>query len=159
MVQGIVQKDLRENESAERRQLRDLESTGLYVFHGTSANVEQLEPRQAIDSTTGPDDEPGIHASQIADYGIFMAVAAPLGHTRSGATISDESPEPVMGYGASQSVMDRLTDETNGLVYVFEKKDFRQRRPVEWISTKPVKPVFKIRVSKRDLPKNIEVFE
>lgn len=144
------------NESPERKQLRELEATGSYVFHGTNADAEELEPRQSIDIVTGPDDEPGIHASQVADYAIFMAVAAPLGHSRSGATESDDSL--VMNYGVEKSTMDRMTDQTTGWVYVFDKKDFKQRRPVEWISTTPVKPIFKIKVSKRDLPKDIEVF-
>jgi hypothetical protein len=146
-------------ESQERKQLRELESTGLYVFHGTSADVEALEPRQAVDAVTGHDDDPGIHASQVADYAIFMAVAAPLGHARAGATVSDETPEPTMNFGVSRVVMEKLADNSNGIVYVFDKKDFRQRRPVEWISTTSAKPVLKIRVSRRDLPKDIEVFE
>lgn len=147
-----------QQESPERRQLRELESTGSYVFHGTGANVGELQPQQAVDTMTGPDDEPGIHASQVADYAIFMAVAAPLGHSRSGATVSDESSTPIMDYRVEKAIMDRLTDDTSGWVYVFNKKDFRQRRPVEWISNKPVRPIAKIKVSKRDLPKGIDVF-
>ena len=146
-----------QQESSERRQLRELESTGLYVFHGTNVDAHELQPRQAVDSITGPDDKPSIHASQVADYAIFMAVAAPLGHTRSGATVSDGVLGPMMDFGVSKSVMDSLIDETSGWVYVFNKKEFRQRRPVEWICNEPVKPVFKIQVYKRDLPKNIEV--
>src|SRR3989344_8234401 len=140
-------------ESSERQRLRELEETGLYVFHGTKAEAEELEPRQAVDTITGPDDDPGIHASQVADYAIFMAVAAPLGHSRSGATESDGSI--TMDYGIEKSIQERLTDQTSGWVYVFNKEDFRQRRPVEWICTKPIRLVFKIKVSKRDLPKNI----
>ncbi|MEK7554563.1 MAG: hypothetical protein AAB518_01075 [Patescibacteria group bacterium] len=143
-------------ESPERKQLRELEATDSYVFHGTNVDVEQLEPRQAIDTIAGSDDEPGVHASQVADYAIFMAVAAPLGHSRSGATESNGSI--IMDYGVERAVMNRLSDQIIGWVYVFNKKDFRQRRPVEWISDKPVKPIFKIKVSKQDLPKNIEVF-
>lgn len=144
------------DESPERKQLRELETTGSYVFHGSSADIEELAPRQAVDTVTGPDDEPGIHASQVADYAIFMAVAAPLGHSRSSATESDGSI--AMHYGIEKSIRERLDDQMSGWVYVFNKDDFKQRRLVEWISTKPVKPVFKIKVSKQDLPKNIDVF-
>jgi hypothetical protein len=97
-------------ESPERAQLRELEMTGLYVFHGTAANVDELEPRQAVDATMGPDDEPGVHASQFADYGVFMAVAAPLGHTSAGTVSTDGSF--TLNFAMSRDVADQLTDGT-----------------------------------------------
>ena len=149
-----------ELETLERKQLRELEQSGLYVFHGTPADVEELEPRQAIDHEIGPDDEPGVHASQFADYAIFMAVAAQLGRTKSGVTetITDTQHTVALEFGMSQNAADHLTDDTNGLVYVLDKSGFIQRRKAEWICPKAVKPVMKIRVFKRDLPKNIDIF-
>jgi hypothetical protein len=143
-------------ESPERVKLRELEESGLYVFHGTNIDVEELEPRQAVDNNTGPDDKPGIHASQMADYAIFMAVAAPLGHTSAGATESDDSL--TVHFDIDKNVEARLNDQSMGWVYVFGKQDFVQRRPIEWISTKSAKPLFKIPVSRRDLPRNINIF-
>ena len=145
------------NLSPERQKLKEFEETELYVFHGTKADVEELEPRQAIDNVTGPDDEPGVHASQIADYAIFMAVAAPLGHSRSGATDSEDG-SITMHYGIEKAIQEQLNDQTSGWVYLFKRDDFKQRRSVEWISTKTIKPLFKIKVFKGDLPKDIETF-
>lgn len=148
----------RENliESPERQELRVLEESGLYVFHGTHVDTEGLEPRQAIDTETGPDDVPGVHASQVADMAIFVAVAGQLGNIRFGA---DEVGERLaIDYGISSTDAEKLNDETNGFVYVFDRKDFIQRRPAEWLSTKSVKPVRKIQVFRRDLPRDIKIF-
>ena len=146
-------------ESLERRQLRELEASGLYVFHGSETDFEELEPRQAIDTVIGNDEEPSVHASQLADYAIFMAVAAPLGRTTAGSTSNGTNDSFRMKFSMQSSVQQRLTDQVSGLVYVLDKKDFVQRRPAEWISKKAVKPLFKVRVSKRDLPKDIEIFQ
>jgi hypothetical protein len=142
-------------ESLARRKLRELEASGLYVFHGTSADVERLERRQAVDCVTGPDGKPGIYASQIAEYAIFMAIAPPLGRARASCAIYEGSP--TMKYGLEKAVMARLSDHASGWVYVCNKKDFMQCRSVEWLSTRPVKPIFAVRVTRRDLPKTIQV--
>ncbi|OGG57213.1 hypothetical protein A3D71_03860 [Candidatus Kaiserbacteria bacterium RIFCSPHIGHO2_02_FULL_55_20] len=144
--------------SSEKQELMALERTGLYVFHGSGRDLDKLEPRQAIDSQTGPDGPPAVFASNAAEYAIFMAVVAPLGQTSSGATVSNDAP-PVFHFEASKETLDRLTDDSFGFVYVFNKDEFEPHKGagIEFKSLQEVHPLKKIRVSKRDLPKNIGV--
>ena len=139
--------------SPERQKLAELEKTGLYVFHGSGEDLERLDPRQAMDTVRGADGDPAVFVSPAAGYAIFMAVAAPLGHTSAGATF-DEHGVYTLGFSATQEVLDRLKNGASGWVYVFENKGFVQHddSPVEFKSHEAISPVMKIRVTEHDLP-------
>ncbi len=79
--------------------------------------------------------------------------------THAGATINDDDKSFELKFGATQHSLDQITEKSSGYVYVFDKKDFVQRKEggVEYVSHNSVKPILKIRVSKQDLPQNIEV--
>lgn len=150
-------------EKSGREKLKELEAEEEYVFHGSGTRIETLEPRQAHNYPNNnmedrlPDGEPAVFASDIADIAIFMAVIskdnAPKG-LRSGFGIGKHGPQ----FRATKETMEQIRD-AKGYVYVFKKKDFRQRDegPNEWISNKPIKPLEVIGVSERDLPENIEI--
>lgn len=144
--------------SPEKRELLELKATGLYVFHGTRADIEELTPRQAMDSETGPDGPPAVFASTEPDQAIFMAIVAPCGQTSSGSTVHNDEP-PVFHFGATQETWDKVKDDAVGWVYVFKKDDLipHDGSVVEHKSLSPIRPLRKIRVSKRDLPANIDI--
>jgi len=154
-----------ESLSAEKQELLNLEAENAFVFHGSGADLETIEPRQAIDTEAGPDGEPAIFASDKAEYAIFMAIVnkrnCPRGsYTRSGAVISDGVPH--LHFDMSKDTAEQLQDSATGWVYVFNKSDFvphPTKEGVEFVSYKAAAPVRKIRVAKPDLPEHITVFD
>jgi len=154
--------------SAEKRLLHELESSGLYVFHGSAEDREELSPQQAhniLPEGVIPDGEPAVFASSLADYAIFMAIMnknnCPRG-TRSSVWTHTTEGERTLSYGATAETLEQLTDTAHGFVYVFNKESFMQRDPedeVEYISTSTVKPIQKVRVLKQDLPGQIDIIE
>lgn len=154
--------------SPEKKELLELEKEGLSVFHGTGADVDMLEPRQAVDTKRGPDGDPGVFASDKADFAIFMAIIniknCPRGaYSRAGARSADEGSH-VLDFGVSKETMEQLQDTASGWVYVFNKSDFAvhpadRKEGVEFIAHHKVAPVRKILVSIKDLPEGIEVFD
>lgn len=157
-----------ESASPEKQELHALEREGIYVFHGTGADVDELEPRQAIDMKRGPDGDPGVFASNKADYAIFMAIVNKYNchsgaRSRAGATFGPDDTM-TMKFGMSMETAQQLeaNPSATGWVYVFEKNQFVSHggdRTIEFVSHAPVRPLKKIKVSKRDLPEGIEVFE
>lgn len=160
-------------ESAERlfsskEKLKDLETEGRYVFHGSdNQNIDEFEPRQSYnhnnDGTKEKDGDPAVFASDRADYAIFMALInkknCPKGF-KSAAASRISNGEVSLTLKATQSTLDQLDDSAEGYVYVFDKSLFEQRpRKTEFISTVPVNYIEKIKVTKIDLPSNIEIIE
>lgn len=144
--------------SREKQELLELQKTGHYVFHGSSVNVGELHPRQAVDSIRGHDGPPAVFASTEPEQAIFMAIVAPHGRSSSGSTVHNDKP-PVLHFGATKVTLKNVTDDTVGYVYVLEKKGLLSHdgSRVEFKSIEPIRPIKKIRVSKRDLPRNITV--
>ena len=60
--------------SPAKQELLKLESENLYVFHGTDKDTDELQPRLAIDNKTGPDGDPAIFGSTVAETAIFYAI-------------------------------------------------------------------------------------
>lgn len=158
--------------SLERQELLRLENEFdadgkcIYVFHGSDADVDQLDPRQAVDVVRGPDGEPAVFASDKTDFAIFFAIMnktnCPKGsRTRAGAEVDDEKGTAELKFGATQETLDQIQDDASGWVYVFKKEDFNQRPDggVEYTSKKPVEPFKKVKVFKRDLPENVEIIK
>lgn len=153
--------------SSEKQKLLELEKTGQYVFHGSSAEIETFELRQAhsyIDGKNVPDGEPAIFASSAVDYAIFMAIIneknCPRGHYASAGLSRKGDGSYYIRFRATQKTFAQLNEDASGWVYVFDKKFFTQRaiRKIEYMTTTPVVPIEKVRVTKGDLPENIEIF-
>lgn len=154
--------------SPEKQELLALEAEQKYVFHGTGVDVEKLEPRQAVDTETGPDGEPAVFASDRADYAIFMAIVnhanCPSGARSRAGAFADATESGIkyrLDFGMSADTVAQLQEDAVGWVYVFDKQQFlpyKAKEGVEFVSNMHVAPIRKIRVAKRDLPEGIEVF-
>jgi hypothetical protein len=147
-----------------KKTLQKLEATGRYVFHGTSEDIETLEPRQAIDTETGLDGPPAVFASDRIDYAIFMAIVnaytcAGSSHSSVGGTsLPDGSLS--LRYRMTRDTAERLKKDAAGWVYVFPKSEFEQRdSSAEYLSTVSVVPIQKVQVFREDLPEHIEIEE
>ncbi len=141
-----------------KQELLELEKQDNFVFHGSPDKLEYLEPRQAYtlkDNQKVEDGEPAVFTSIYSDIAIFMAL------------INKENIKDTFrsGYGFSNNNLEfRLTKETfdklnnlKGYIYVFDKKDFQQKNPVEYISYKIEKPIKIIEITEKDLPQNIKI--
>lgn len=158
-----MEKNLEKQESG-REKLKRLESTGFYVFHGSPEPLSSLEPRQAhnhIKKENGeyepvPDGDPAVFASGFSDIAIFMSIFnkknAPLG-SRSGFSSDGEGN---LDFRVTEDTLNQINDSSSGFVYVFNKDDFEQRNPSEFVSKKEVRPIKVIKVFKEDLP-NFEI--
>lgn len=152
-----------ENISEAKRKLFHIEVMGKYVFHGSDGDIEEFEPRQAhnyVNGTNIPDGEPAIFAISKADYAIFLAIVnkhnCPKG-SRSSAGMRDGN----LKFKATEETLSQLQDSASGYVYVFNNDQFSQRREggVEFVSFQNVTPIEKIKVTKMDLPEQIEIIE
>lgn len=140
--------------------LNELEQTETYVFHGSGLRLVRLEPRQAytlIDEKKLPDGEPGIHASNFAEYAIFMAIInpenCPLG-ARSSCSYSGE-----LFFSATSATLAQISERTVGYVHVLRRSDFIQRNLSEWVCYHPIEPVEIIEVKRADLTRDISIIE
>ena len=143
-----------------KKELLELEKTRKYLFHGSpDPQVEEFEPRQGYtvrDGMREPDEFPAIFASSRADYAILMAIInitnCPAG-SQSG--LGKKSPDrgAPWRFWASEKTHVQLTDESSGVVYVFNREDFDQRGDsAEFRSIQNRKPLKSIAVTRRDLP-------
>lgn len=162
--ESITNKETLDSFSFEKAELLALESTGLYVFHGSGEDLQELEPRQAYDDKFGADGLPAVFASSHCEYALFMAIVnkknCPLGARSSAGATTNPGTTPILRFGMSQKSLAQLTDASYGFVHVFLKNDFLPRDDnggVEYVSHKPIKPIKSIRVLKRDLPASFEL--
>ena len=154
---GDVNNILKMNNSP-REQLNKLEKENKYVFHGTGSQIENFEPRQAhtiIQGKKVPDGESSIFASSFADYAVFMALVneenCPKGY-RSGCSYHNG----VLTFRATKETLEQLTPEARGYVYVFNRRDFIQKNPSEWVSHQTVTPVSIVTVIRSDFTSEIQ---
>ncbi|KKS05226.1 MAG: hypothetical protein UU58_C0001G0086 [Candidatus Nomurabacteria bacterium GW2011_GWA2_41_25] len=149
--------------SPEKLELLKMEKEGIFLFHGTRADIDSLEPRQAVDNERGPDGEPAIFASPAVDFAIFHAIINssnfPEGIVSQSGAISHDDGSFKLRFKLPRGVLAKLPDSAAGWVYVFKKEDFAQikERPAEYKSQISVQPLRKIRVLKRDLPSGIGI--
>lgn len=141
--------------------LREFELSGNYVFHGSGEKIEEFEPRQAhnyVDGKQIPDGVPAVFASDILDYAIFMALInksnLPKGYL---AGVSNKNG--ILEFSASQDTIERINNDFKGIVYVFNKKDFKHKKGAEYICIQKIKPVDIIPVSRVYFNKPIKVKE
>ena len=147
-----------------REILKELESGGKYLFHGSrELGVQELEPRQAYSFTDKdnkiPIDKPGVFASPRADIAIFVSIInrrnCPDGFT---SGFGEDEDTNQVEFRVTQEALDQLSDDSVGEVHVFLKDDFVPRESsTEWISYKKVVPIKTIRVRKSDLPDNLKI--
>ena len=146
--------------SSGREILKNLESEGKYVFHGSEKpGLEYLEPRQAHDVVDGvekSDDNPGVHASPFSDIAILMAMVN-MKNCPNGFDSGFGNPDNKLTLTVSRQGLDQLTDNSSGYVYVFSKNDFTKRGHLQSISYKKVLPIRIIEVKKSDLPNDIKI--
>lgn len=150
--------------SPEKTELLQLEAEGKYVFHGTGVDVEMLEPRQSVDTQTGPDGNPAVFASDLVDYAVFMAIINkrnfPGGIRSRVSRYGHEDGSHEYAYYVPAGALERLDESATGWVYVYAKEQFNPyKKPGEFISEVPVTAVRKVLVHRRDLPIHIETFE
>jgi hypothetical protein len=153
--------------SSEKQELLRLETEGKWLFHGTGLDLEELTPKQSIDSKTGPDGEPAVFASDKAEYAIFMAIVHRVNsHTgraqSSSGAVFDDDKFVELKFGMPRDTRDNLKVDARGWVYVFDRNQFIEhptKKGVEFVCYAPVRPVRKIEVHKADLPADIEIEE
>lgn len=145
-----------------RLNLRQLESSQKFVFHGSAEDVSELAPHQA--HKFGKDDgAPAVFASASADFAAFFALMnqknCPLGHHAGVESYSFKDGHYEARFKASKATLDQLNGDSSGFVYVFDRKDFVLREPggIEYERRTPVKPVAKVRVTKEDILGHITV--
>lgn len=138
--------------------LKELESTGNFLFHGSGLEMEEITPRQASNYIEGmeiPDGSPAVFASPILNYALFMAIFNiqnfPKGfHTSTNGKI----------FHATTHTKDQLKNNASGFVYVFNKNDFEQRdnedEKGEYWRFSAITPLEKIHVTYADITFPIE---
>ena len=147
--------------------LKELEKTGKYVFHGSPDEIEVLEVRQpyTFDKEKNKmveDGEPTVAATPYTDIAIFRAIVN--GKNISGQHWSGfgyDGQKKKLEFRMSVSTAERAKGKS-GFVHVLDKKNFAPRNPdrpegMEWRSSKSVKPVQVIKVTSDDLPKDIDI--
>ncbi len=144
-----------------REKLHALEQEGKYVFHGSTVDTNLLEPREAFDAERGSEGGPAVYASSSADYAVFMAIInkrnCPNGVHSTFGMHRDADGSYHLRFWATQDTLDQLKDSASGFVYVLGKEKFSKRdeRSTEFFSHEPVRPLHKMKVTKRDLPRPI----
>ena len=147
-----------------REYLLELEKTNNFVFHGSGVELNEIVPKQAFNhSVVGEkpieDGEPAVFASPFADIAIFMAIINKQNipkKLRSGFGGHLKDGEVKVKFRTTKETIDQLND-ARGYVYVFNKNDFTPRSDMECMSHEPVKPVYVIKVTEKDLPIDIEI--
>lgn len=148
-----------------KEKLMELEKRGIYVFHGSTYLLGELEPRQAhtFDKDKGEsikDGESGVATTPFAEMAIFRAVihnrlrVNNCHWSRFGMGRGEERDK--ITYGTTSEIFEKAKEAT-GYVYVFKKEDFTEYKVFEWRSAKKVKPIRIFKVSFKDLPENIEL--
>ncbi|MDB5244513.1 MAG: hypothetical protein JWN18_383 [Parcubacteria group bacterium] len=157
--------------SPEKQELYDLEAEDKYFFSGTDVDVAELEPRQAMDTETGPDGVPAVFASSKADMAIFSALLKGSNVTGGSSTVSfgnrtsmhdDGATTDRLHFAIRRDTAENLKDSASGWIYVLDRSKFvphPDKPGVEFVSYTPVAPIKKIKVLKRDLPDGIEIFD
>lgn len=132
--------------------LEQLEASGEYVFHGSSAgDIAQLEPRQAC-SNGIPDGAPAVFASSDITPAIFMAI---IGSRKAGGWDTDGTTH---SYFVQEDVWEQACqEEWSGYVYALGRSSFKKIKGLDWCSEIAVQPQEVVKVTSEDLPDNIKI--
>ena len=152
--------------SPAKQELLALEAESKYIFHGTTADTDELLPQQAVDNVRGPDGDPSVFGSTISQTAIFYAIINRKNFEHESVTsgesshVNSETTEIHSEYRVSKEDFKHLKDGAFGYVYIFNKSDFTpsEEDSPEHRRFEPIKPIKRIVVTKEDLPKNIILF-
>ncbi|MFA6995416.1 MAG: hypothetical protein WC249_03365 [Patescibacteria group bacterium] len=146
----------RENVINPRERLLKLEKEGHYVFHGSKALVDRLEPQQAYNNNQ-KDGAPAVFATPFADVAIYRSLI-----NTNNINGPSESQFGTTGDGvyfkASQNLVDSAKNIT-GKIYVLDREKFKNFKGTECRLEEPIDPIEVIEVTANDLPTNIEIIE
>jgi hypothetical protein len=146
----------RENIISPRERLLKLEKEGLYVFHGTTAQVDCLEPQQAYNDNE-KDGKPAVFATPFADVAIYRSLI-------NGDNLNEPSENQFgttddgIYFKASQNLLENAKNII-GKVYVLDKEKFKDFKGTECRLEESISPIEVIEVTANDLPANIEIIE
>lgn len=141
-------------ESESLRRLKELETTGKFVFHGSDHVIYKLEPRQAFNAGA-PDGKPAVCASKTIDIALFCAIFK--GHKTEGWS----------GWSAysgdkfyADSEMYKAAETGKGYVHVMLLADFEEfAGRGEMRATHPITPIEVIEVNRQDFKPQVIVAE
>ncbi len=143
-----------------KESLMNLEKEGLYVFHGSTELIQELEPRQAKIWDKDKKEmiehgEPSVVATPFAEVAIFRVVISNKIKADDGKHYSAFGSDGEKPYFEATPSMLKNAKNAVGYVYVFKKEDFTKLSPMEWRSNKKLKPIRTFEVYFQDLPENI----
>lgn len=145
-----------------RKTLMALEKKGLYVFHGSTELIEELEPRQAkiLDKDKKEmieHGEPSVVATPFAEIAIFRAVISNKVKANDGKHYSAFGSDGEKLYFETTPSVFKNAKDAVGYVYVFKKDGFTKLSSMEWRSNKKIKPIRLFEVHFENLPENIKI--
>ena len=138
-----------------RKKLLAMEKEGLYVFHGSSEDIEELEPRQAFDRNkdTGKmeeDGEPAVFATPYADIAIFRALTNFKDMKGSSSSSFGLNEDGALHFSATENLLEHAKGKV-GKVYVLPKDSFDEPEGMQVKSSDSMTPVEVVEVGVDDL--------
>lgn len=126
--------------------LMNLEKEGLYVFHGSTELIQELEPRQANIWDKDKKEmikhgESSVVATPFVEIAIFRAIISNKIKADDGKHYSAFGSDGEKPYFETTPFMLKNAKDAVGYVYVFKKEDFIKLSPMEWRSGKKLKPI------------------
>lgn len=151
--------------SKNKKRLLTLEAKGDFVFHGSSSEFKELEPRQPMiyDKKIKKEKEHGnpcVTATPFADIAIFRAIINKQNFPFKGYSSSFGFSKRMNKnyFSTTKKVFDQLKGK-KGCVYVLDKSYFKKFSSMEYRSEKIEKSLEVISVDYKDLPGNIKIIK
>lgn len=161
IVLSEVLKSVNSGEMTPKAALENLRNTGLFLFHGsTASDLQELKPKQAFQLET-PDGPPAVFATNLPEAAIFKGIITKVQNniinTKTTSGWSGNS-EDGLDFYITRPISDYLDEhpEISADIYVLDKNDFIVDER-GFTSDKPVKIIGTVKVTRADLPNNIEV--
>ncbi len=138
--------------------LKELEKTGLFVFHGSPRLFKKLEPRQQMNYSPRAgklvkDGKPAVCVTPFIKVAIFRALIY-RDWTNFGQTNGK-----VFLRASKEALNITRSTKKKAYVYVFRKTDFRKHSPLELRRSQPTAPLATIPVIVDDVPKGIQIIK
>lgn len=147
-------------------ELKKLEETGKYLFHGSALRLDELEPRQSktlskTENKMVNDGEAAVAATPYIDIAIFSATVKQM-PGRSSFTAKVTKNGIILEFEAQRHAMEEAK-KAKGYVHVVLKENFSPKtghpQEMDWRSASKIKPVKIFEVGFEDLPENIKINE
>ena len=157
-----MEKISKEEKKSVREKLLSLEKEGKFVFHGSAAKLDYLEPQQAFNfdiqaKKNEKHGEPCVAATPFADIAIFRAIINKKNFPDE-FTSRFSFDDGIVKFFATKEILDNLNDK-KGKVYILDKHLFEKFSGMEFRSDKKVKPIQIVTVGAEDLPQNIVIID